>query len=249
MSTTGSPRSSRSPSPRPEIRAPRQRALERLPFLIGHLHALVVEPHQVGRRLGAPAEPGAPAKQRVCPAQRDQPTGELEQLAPSRVQIPIEPADLVVLAVGVVVAALRAARSRRPPAASARPARRTAWPAGCASAARAARDVRRRRSRPRRRSSSCRLWSLPSRLSSPLASLCLSLVAHQVVQREAVVRGDEVDAGVGRAAARARTGRSSRRGARRARRSVPPSPCQKRRTASRYRSFHSAQPGGKLPTW
>ena len=39
-----------------------------------------------------------------------------------------------------------------------------------------------------------RLSSAPSRLSSPLASLCLLVVGDEVVEREAVVAGDEVDA-------------------------------------------------------
>ena len=54
-------------------------------------------------------------------------------------EAPVEPGDLVVLAIGVVVAALRAGRTRRRPAASARPATGTASRAGCAPAARAAR--------------------------------------------------------------------------------------------------------------
>ena len=45
-----------------------------------------------------------------------------------------------------------------------------------------------------------RLWSLPSRLPSPLASLCLRVVGHQVAQGEAVVSGHEVHRGVRRAA-------------------------------------------------
>ena len=43
---------------------------------------------------------------------------------------------------------------------------------------------------------------MPSRLSSPLASLCLCVVADEVGEREAVVGGDEVDARVGPPAAR-----------------------------------------------
>ena len=45
-----------------------------------------------------------------------------------------------------------------------------------------------------------KLSARPSRLSSPLASLCLLVVAHEVVEREAVVAGDEVDAVDGQAA-------------------------------------------------
>ena len=51
--------------------------------------------------------------------------------------------------------------------------------------------------------------------------VALALVAHEVVQREAVVRGDEVDARGGRAAATAGRYPASPRGARRARRSCP----------------------------
>src|SRR5579864_1122218 len=50
----------------------------------------------------------APAEIRMSLAQLDQPPGELEQALPPGVKIPVEPADLVVLAVGIVVAALRA---------------------------------------------------------------------------------------------------------------------------------------------
>ena len=39
-----------------------------------------------------------------------------------------------------------------------------------------------------------RLSELPSLLSSPLASLCFVVVGNNIVQGEAVVRGDEVDA-------------------------------------------------------
>ena len=38
-----------------------------------------------------------------------------------------------------------------------------------------------------------RFWSLPSRPSSPLASLCLRVVGDEVVEREPVVAGHEVD--------------------------------------------------------
>src|SRR5262249_8972083 len=52
-------------------------------------------------------------------AQADQASAELEQAATRAVKIPVEPADLVVLAIGVVVAALRppqlvAAQQHRP---------------------------------------------------------------------------------------------------------------------------------------
>ena len=76
----------------------------------------------------------------------------------------------------------------------------------------------------------------------------LLVVAYEVAQCESVMGGDEVDAGPGRRPRRpwisadpenreAKFGR------------WPSSPFQNLRTVSRYWSFHSAQPGGKLPTW
>ena len=117
---------------------------------------------------------------------------------------------------------LRAAASRRRARASARPARTRASRGGCAArAARAGAAPRRRAVGPSTPQLRLQLSSVPSRLSSPLASLCLCVVAHQVAQREAVVAGDEVDAGVRRRGRWARRGRSSPRGATRARRRGP----------------------------
>ncbi len=107
----------------------------------------------------------------------------------------------VVLAVGVVVAAAACGRSRRRRRASARPAKAAASRAGCATGARAARASPGSSVGPSTPQFHDRLLSLPSRLSSPLASLCLCVVADEVAQREAVVRGDEVDARVRRPAA------------------------------------------------
>ena len=91
-------------------------------------------------------------------------------------QRPVEPAELVVLAVGVVVAALRAADLVAARRTSARPARRSRIAAKFLSCrGRGARRSPGRRSRPRRRSSSSGCRRSPSRLPSPLASLCFSL--------------------------------------------------------------------------
>ena len=95
------------------------------------------------------------AQHRVLAAQREQGAGPGQQVLLPRRVVPGQPGRLVVDAVGVVVAALGAARLVARPSASARRSRAAASPAGCASAAGAARGPRRRRSRPRRRSSSC----------------------------------------------------------------------------------------------
>ena len=70
----------------------------------------------------------------------------------------------------------------------------------------------------------------------------LVVVGDQVVQREAVVRGDEVDARVRPAAVVLRRDRELPVEAiARARRPSPSSPFQKSRTLSRYLPFHSVQ--------
>ena len=68
-----------------------------------------------------PVRNAAAADVRLPAAERDQRLREAEHLGVLLDQPPIEPADLVVLAVGVVVAALRAAALRRRPGSSARP--------------------------------------------------------------------------------------------------------------------------------
>ena len=115
--------------------------------------------------------------------------------------LPVHPGDLVVLAIGVVVAVLGAARPRRPSAAS-------ACPASSSSVAITLRRMRSRSSRiagssvgPSTPQFQLRLSSWPSRLSSPLASLCLLVVGDEVGEREAVMGGDEVDARPGPPAA------------------------------------------------
>ena len=70
-----------------------------------HLGPVELEPRQVldirtGRKT---LEEAPPMQHRMLLAEGDQPARELEQVTLLVVQIPIEPADLVVLAVGVVV--------------------------------------------------------------------------------------------------------------------------------------------------
>ena len=95
-----------------------------------------------------------------------------------------------------------------------------------------------------------RLSSAPSRLSSPLASLCFCVVGDEIVQREAVVAGHEVDARLRLRAACGRRSRGCRAAGRPARRPCRRSPRKKLRTSSRKRPFHSFQASPtKLPTW
>ena len=74
----------------------------------------------------------------------------------------------------------------------------------------------------------------------------LLVVGDEVVQREAVVGGDEVDAGPGPAALWLNV--SAEAQSRGAMALTGAAPRQKSRTSSRNLSFHSAQPGGKPPT-
>ena len=76
----------------------------------------------------------------------------------------------------------------------------------------------------------------------------LLVVADEIVEGEAVVRGDEIDARVGTAAAVLVEIGASRQAIGEFA-DPPSSPFQKLRTASRYLPFHSAQRTGKLPTW
>jgi hypothetical protein len=87
------------------------------------------------------------------------------------------------------------------------------------------------------------LASLPSRLSSPLAALCLRawLTRSASVKPSCAVTKFTLSPG--------RPGSASLDPARRVASApvMPASPRQKRRMSSRKRSFHSPQPGGKAP--
>ncbi|MNV82031.1 hypothetical protein D3C71_1757420 [compost metagenome] len=93
-----------------------------------------------------------------------------------------------------------------------------------------------------------RLLSVPSWLFSSLSSLCLSLYAtrsRRVKPSWAVMKLTEA---YGR---RPRLLNMSPEAVMRDAKSAnwPSSPFQNARAVSRKRSFHSAQPGAKLPTW
>ena len=87
-------------------------ARERLvPLLVGHLITVGCEPCDVFDA-GAPdwssLEEVAAAEGRVAMAYLDQAANEIEQVLVIRTELPIHPAEVVVLAVGIVVASLRA---------------------------------------------------------------------------------------------------------------------------------------------
>ena len=117
----------------------------------------------------------APVQVGMSFAELDQPARELQQLDAALVQLPIEPADLVVLAVGVVVAVLGAADLVAAAESWARLAKEAGWPENCASGARGAAMISGSSVGPSAPMFQEWLSLVPSRLSSPLASLCLSL--------------------------------------------------------------------------
>ena len=113
---------------------------------------------------------------------------------------PVDPRDLVVLAVAVVVALL-AARELVAAQQHRRAARRGAGsPACCASGVAAWRGSRDRRSAPRRRNCS-RDCANGRPVVLAVRLVVLVVVGDEIVEREAVVRGDEVDGGPRLAAA------------------------------------------------
>jgi hypothetical protein len=87
------------------------------------------------------------------------------------------------------------------------------------------------------------LLSVPSRLFLAVGLVVLALIADPVLQREAVMRGDEIQRRPGTApVVIEQIGRALQ--TRRQRPRIPESPRQKRRTSSRNLSFHSAMPAG-----
>ena len=148
-----------------------------VPVGAGHLATVAAEPPRIGklaRHALAGQEPPAP-EHRVLLAHGDQPLGEGEQVALLVVEVPVLPGDLVVLAPRVVVAALGPSHL-----VAARGSSGTPWDSRSVVS-----RLRCWRARSSRISGSSvgpsapqfhdRLSSVPSRLSSRFASLCLSL--------------------------------------------------------------------------
>ena len=149
------------------------------PVAVGHLAAFGREPVDVlepvarhGRR--RTGNRGGGRRRSAC-ASRSAPARSARSSGSPLRRAQFEPADLVVLAVGVVVAALRArelvAHQQHRHALRKQQRRQQV----ALLPARAARGFRDRRSGPRRRQFQDRLWLWPSLLSSPFASLWRSL--------------------------------------------------------------------------
>ncbi len=135
----GSPRSFRSPISSPARRMPMLRALRLAPLLVGHLVAGQVEEADVLRcptRGGTALEELPPLQDRLLLPDAGALADEVQELLLPLVQLPVQPGQLVVLAVGVVVPALGVRQARRRRRSSTRPRSAGAWRSGSASAAR-----------------------------------------------------------------------------------------------------------------
>ena len=85
----------------------------RAPFFIAHFIAAGIEPHHIldlGPTYPPTPEKFRPPKDRMLAPKADQFFRELEERVLLFIALPIEPADLVVLAISVVVSLLRAAQ-------------------------------------------------------------------------------------------------------------------------------------------
>ena len=138
---------------------------------------------------------------RCCAPQADQLAHELEQQLLVLAELPVEPGELVVLAVGVVVALLACGRARRPPSSIGTPCDSKQRREQVALLARAQRADLRVVGRPFDAAVPAAVVVLAVAVVLAVGLVVLVVVAHEVAQREAVVRGDEVDAGVRPAAA------------------------------------------------
>src|SRR5579883_1318687 len=182
-----------------------------MPFFLSHLLAVGPEPMNVGftlaagRALGGAGIDGPVLKEfpavqiGMVLAKRDQIAREIQQLAAVFVQIPVEQACWVVLVVAVVIAVLVAADFT-----------------SAANHRHALRDQKRGQKvalLPRPQLPNFRIARGPLHAAIPGIVIVCSvaviflvrfivffLITHQVREREAVVRGDKVDAGAGASA-------------------------------------------------
>ena len=145
---------------------------------------------------------------------------------------PVDRARRVVLGIGVVVAALAEAELRCPSTASACRARRAAASSRLRSSRARAATIAGSSLGPSTPWFQERLSSVPSRLCSPLASLCLCVVGDEIGEGEAVVGDDEIDA------------LRRRRGVRRTHRASPRSGSRSRRACRRRRARSGARRRG-----
>ena len=218
------------------------------PVVGAELAAVGAQPGQILReaaRERLAREEAPPAQDGMLAAQREDPAREGEQRLARGVGLPVHPGERAVVAVGVVVAELRAAQlvAVREHRDALREGERREQ---IALHARAQRQHRRVVAR-----------ALDARVRAPVGVravaillavgfVVLALVAHEIAQREAVVAGDEVHARVRACGGRRRP---------RCPRAVTPACRCGRRPRARsgarnrgYLPFHSAQPSGKPPS-
>src|SRR5690606_1349082 len=84
-----------------------------VPLLLGHLRAVRIQPDDVSHGLASNSailEKAAAAEHAVSASELDQLAREGEEILVFAIELPVVPGDLVVLTVGVVVAALGASR-------------------------------------------------------------------------------------------------------------------------------------------
>ena len=161
----------------------------------GHLVSVRIEPDQVAVPVvPAAVEVAPPPQHLVRVPDRDDVLRELEQRRLLGRVCPVQPADVVVLTVGVVVAVLRARRLSSP-------ARIIGTPCDSSSVARKLRICRTRAStiaaivgRPFDPEVGAQVVRLAVLVALLVGLVVLALVAHEIAQREAVVTRHVVDA-------------------------------------------------------
>ena len=222
------------------------------PLLVFHFMPGCIDPGSHHARLApryrhAAQERGCGAGSRNCAAEPVSLRTNSMSESPLLFDLPVQPADVAVLAIGIVVALLCAAEFVAGQKHRACLERAAAWPESCGSGA--------------RRSSLISGSSVgPSATAVPRAVVgtavlvvltvrvvVLLIVRNGIVERKTVMCGDEVHRSEGAPAVAVENIAPTRRDAERDRqRRYRPS--RKSRTLSRNLSFHSAQPGGKPPT-
>ena len=206
--------------------------------------------HSTSARSGRPAlEERAAPQNRLRRPQRQRPLARTRGNAASRRRRdPRRPRQRRVLAVRVVVATLRSAQLVAAARSSARPATPSASAGSCGAGARRSSSDRRHRSSALDAAVPAQVVRVAVAVVFAVGLVVFLVVRDEIGQREPVVRGHEVDAGVRLAARRSRRDRCCRPAAWPA-----PAACRGRRARNAARRRGSGRsiptsPAGKLPT-
>ena len=175
----------------------------RIPIGIGHLPTARFEPGNILDTSAANAsalEKPSPHEDRLCLAQPDEVTRKLQQVVLHRSQIPVEPTDFVVLAIGIVVAELSSSHLIA-----------TAEHGNSLRKHQGGNEVpllffplginRLVICRPFRSAIPAQVIVFPVDIILSVSFVVLVIVTDQIVKRESVVTGDKIDAGIGAASA------------------------------------------------